>query len=109
MLEGHRSGETIRDLRRHPDPVEWALLVDKVTRIGVALDDLKTAFNNSQERKCQNCNFAEQVMNGIEDIKKAVEDHEKRMRKLEEFFYKGIAIGAVAMPMFYFLLHKIWP
>jgi hypothetical protein len=97
-----------KDERRHPDPVEWALLVDKVTRMSDILGGLSDELKRLAGSKCPNCTISTSLEGRVTELEEDKSDHEKRLRRIEEYVYKGVALAAVASPLIYFVLNKVW-
>lgn len=83
-----------------PSDIEWALLLQEFHAMKKALGDLIAEvkkFGDNASVRCENCVTT-----------KRIEDHETRIRNVEQAIWKAMGIAAVVASLMSFFLGKIF-
>jgi hypothetical protein len=94
------AGHPLRRNVSGPSDIEWALLAQKVTNMEVAIGELTKEvkkYNELSVARCASCNNT-----------RFVEDHERRIRGVEQMMWKAMGIAAAVAGLLSFVLDKIF-
>lgn len=100
ILETFPVGHPLRRKVGGPGDVEWALFSQKVENMEQALKKLIEEVSEANRLgavRCENCATS-----------KTAEDHERRIRVLEQMLWKAMGIAAAVAALMSFALDKIF-